>query len=364
MSEDRNTQVGVGTISGGSARSGPGAFVLETSLGSSGVPVRLGVQSWGQLSVCRGNAVLVCHYYTGTSRAARVRPGDPPGWWESLIGPGRAIDTERYYVVCMNTPSNVQALDPEVVTAGPDTLDPDGQLWGERFPAWDFADLHAAQSALLRHLGAERWHAVVGPSFGGMQALQWAARTPELAPRVAAIVASPYAGPVLQDMFGPLLRDVSAAGGLEGALRLITLFGLGAEGIGHSFAPGALTPYLHERMQTASLSHIRDIARVVRTHDLRQVAPQEALFARWRDSGLRLLSANVLGDCFFPSREMAEFARAAQAAGVDHHHIEYASVEGHLGGLSDTGVFENALRVLLASPGSVPASPVHEVVHD
>ena len=332
--------------------------MLETSLARSGVPVRLGVQSWGQLSARRDNAVLVCHYYTGTMRAARVTADDPPGWWEGLIGPGRAIDTQRYHVVCMNTPSNVQALDPEVVTSGPDTLDPAGKRWGERFPAWDFADLHAAQLDLLRHLGAERWHAVVGPSFGGMQALQWAARTPELAPRVAAIVASPYAGPVLQDVFRPLMRDVAEAGGLEGALRLITLFGMGAEGVEHGFATGMLTPYLHDRMQTASLSHIRDIARVVATHDLGAVAPQSALFARWRASGLRLLSANVLGDGFFPSREMADFAEASRSAGVDHRHIEYASVEGHLGGLSDTRAFEDALRELLASPAAsaVPAS--------
>ena len=262
MSENRNAHIGAGPGGGGAA--GSGAFVLDTSLGPAGVPVRLGVQSWGQLSEERDNAVLVCHYYTGTMRAARTSPGGPPGWWESLIGPGRAIDTERFYVVCMNTPSNVQALDPEVVTTGPDTPGPDGQPWGERFPAWDFAHLHAVQWDLLRLLGAPRWHAVVGPSFGGMQALQWAARTPELAPRVAAIVASPYAGPVLQDVFGPLMRDVAAAGGLEGALRLITLFGLGAEGIEHSFPAGALRPYLHDRMQTASLSHIQDIARVVR----------------------------------------------------------------------------------------------------
>ncbi|ULH18294.1 hypothetical protein MF271_22805 (plasmid) [Deinococcus sp. KNUC1210] len=188
-----------------------------------------------------------------------------------------------------------------------------------------------------------------------MQALQWAARTPDLAPRVAAIVTSPYAGPVLLDVFSPLLHDVSASGGLEGALRLITLFGLGAEGIEHGYAPGALTPYLHERMQTASLSHIRDIARVVLTHDLRQIAPLELLFSRWRAAGLRLLSANVVGDGFFPSREMADFARASNAAGVDHRHIEYASVDGHLGGLSDTHAFEGALRDLLASPSPVSA---------
>ena len=118
-----------------------GPFMLDcgVALGSLTVAYR----TYGALNADCSNAVLVCHYYTGTSRAARVRPGDPPGWWESLIGPGRAIDTERYYVVCMNTPSNVQALDPEVVTAGPDTLDPDGQLWGVQTIKADGGKLYA-----------------------------------------------------------------------------------------------------------------------------------------------------------------------------------------------------------------------------
>ncbi|BDP42057.1 hypothetical protein DAETH_20260 [Deinococcus aetherius] len=118
-----------------------------------------------------------------------------PGWWDSLIGPGRAVDTDRFFVVAMNTLSNVQVLDPRVVTTGPDTEHPQGGAWGGRFPAWTFADLHALQLALLRRLGAENWQAVVGPSLGGMQALQWAARSPDLAPRVAAVATSPCAGP-------------------------------------------------------------------------------------------------------------------------------------------------------------------------
>ena len=100
------------------------------------------------------------------------------------------------------------------------------------------------------------------------------------------------------------------------------------------------------------------------THDLRHIAPPDTLFARWRDTGLRLLSANVLGDGFFPSREMAEFAQAGREAGVDHRHIEYRSTEGHLGGLSDTQAFGEALRDLLSSPAPAPARFTPGVVHD
>ncbi|WP_428245755.1 hypothetical protein, partial [Enterococcus gallinarum] len=90
-------------------------FVLHTTLQPSGVPLQLGGHCWGTLSPQRDNAVLVCHHFTGTMRAARTAPGDAPGWWESLIGPGRAIDTDRYHVVCLNTPANVQVHDPAVV---------------------------------------------------------------------------------------------------------------------------------------------------------------------------------------------------------------------------------------------------------
>ncbi|MFD1730753.1 hypothetical protein ACFSC4_06195 [Deinococcus malanensis] len=159
-------------------------FVLNTEalLGGVRVRVRLGAQSWGTLSSARDNAVLVCHYYTGTMRAAGRNPDGTPAWWDALIGPGKAIDTDRFFVVCMNTPSNAQCLDSGMVTTGPDTLHPDGRLWGSRFPAWDFGDLHALQLDLMHQLGVPRWHAVVGPSLGGIQALHWAARTPELAP--------------------------------------------------------------------------------------------------------------------------------------------------------------------------------------
>ncbi|WP_216318424.1 alpha/beta fold hydrolase [Deinococcus aestuarii] len=327
----------------------PGAFTLEVTapLGGERVPVRLGVQTWGRLGAARDNAVLVCHYYTGTSQAAGVDADGVPGWWDSLIGPGRAVDTDRFFVVAMNTLSNVQVHDPRVVTTGPDTAHPEGGPWAERFPAWTFADLHALQLALLRHLGAQRWHAVVGPSFGGMQALQWAARSPDLAPRVAAVGTSPCAGPVLRGAFGPLLRDVAAPGGLTGALRLISLFGLGAEALERTFREADFEAYLRTRAGTASLAHILDIARVVETHDLNEVAPRPDLFARWRNAGLRLLTVNIRGDLFFPSAEMRTFAEASRAAGVPHTHLEFDSAHGHLGCVADTAPFAPLLRGLL-----------------
>lgn len=338
-------------------------FSLQAMLAGVAVPLRLGAQSWGTLNEARDNAVLVCHYYTGTMRAAGHGPDGTPGWWADLIGPGRPLDTDRYFVICLNTPSNVQALDPGIVTTGPDTPHPDGQRWGERFPCWDFGDLHAIQRELMWALGVQRWHAVAGPSLGGLQALQWAARTPELAPRVAAVAASPHVGPALRDAFAPLLEHVAAQDNLDGALRLITFFGLGADGLEATFRGGEFNTYLSSRSGTASLPHILDIARLVGTHRLAEVAPHADLFARWAGCGLRLLTVNVSVDQFFPAAEMRAFAQASAAAGVDHTHLEFASEQGHLGCVNDTAAFAPLLRELLAAPvtSPVPVAPAGRV---
>lgn len=334
------------------AGEGPGEWIFSAQATFAGVnvPLRLGAQSWGTLNAARDNAVLVCHYYTGTMRAAGKNPDGTPGWWADLIGPGLPLDTDRFFVICLNTPSNVQARDPGVVTTGPDTPHPDGESWGARFPAWDFADLHAIQLGLMRALGAPRWHAVAGPSLGGLQALQWAARSPELAPRVAAVAASPHVGPALRDAFTPLLGQVAQAGGLDGALRLITFFGLGAAGLETLFRDADFGSYLSSRSGTASLPHILDIARLVGTHDLAAVAPHPELLSRWAGSELRLLTVNIAVDQFFPAAEMRAFAQASALAGVDHIHLEFDSAQGHLGCVNDTAAFAAQVRALMNAP--------------
>ncbi len=334
------------------AGKGLGEWIFSAQATFSGVdvPLRLGAQSWGTLNEARDNAVLVCHYYTGTMRAAGINPDGTPGWWAALIGPGRALDTNHFFVICMNTLSNVQAHDPGIVTTGPDTLGPDGERWGERFPDWDFGDLHAIQLQLMRTLGVARWHAVVGPSLGGLQALQWAARCPELAPRVAAVAASPHIGPALREAFTPFLRQVAQVSGLEGALRMITFFGLGADGLESVFREADFDSYLSSRSGTASLTHILDIARLVGTHDLSAVAPHPQLFARWVGSGLQLLTVNVTVDQFFPAAEMRAFAKESALAGVAHTHLEFDSDQGHLGCVNDTAAFAGQVRALMETP--------------
>lgn len=144
--------------------------------------VTLAYETWGQLDADGGNALLVCHALTGDSHASGpLKAGHPtPGWWEGLIGPGRAVDTDRWFVVCVNVLGGCQG------STGPASPHPDDGLpWGSRFPVVTVRDWVRSQAIVADHLGVGRWHSVLGGSMGGMQALEWALMYPE---RVGSVV--------------------------------------------------------------------------------------------------------------------------------------------------------------------------------
>jgi len=149
--------------------------------------VRIAYETWGELSPARDNAVLVLHALTGDSHAVGTAgPGHPtPGWWNEIIGPGRAIDTDRWFVVAPNMLGGCQG------STGPASLAPDGIEWGARFPFTTIRDQVSAQVALADRLGIDRWAAAIGGSMGGMHALEWAITAPERVERLAVIAAPP-----------------------------------------------------------------------------------------------------------------------------------------------------------------------------
>ncbi|MEN0084713.1 MAG: homoserine O-acetyltransferase [Leifsonia sp.] len=165
---------------------GIGAFAFES--GESLPFVRVAYETWGELSPERDNALLVLHALTGDSHATgSAGRGHPtPGWWQGIIGPGKAIDTDHWFVVAPNMLGGCQG------TTGPASLAPDGAEWGARFPFTTIRDQVNAQAALADALGIERWGAVVGGSMGGMQALEWAVMFPDRVERLAVIAAPPY----------------------------------------------------------------------------------------------------------------------------------------------------------------------------
>ncbi|HTN99442.1 MAG TPA: homoserine O-acetyltransferase [Microthrixaceae bacterium] len=149
-------------------------FPLEG--GGSLAHIELAHEQWGTLNEDRSNAILICHALTGDSHAAgRAGPGHPaPGWWDALIGPGRAIDTDRYFVVCANALGGCQG------STGPASQNPaTGRPYGSKFPMVSIRDMVRTQALLADELGIESWKSVIGGSMGGMQALEWATMYPE-----------------------------------------------------------------------------------------------------------------------------------------------------------------------------------------
>ena len=123
----------------------------------------------------RSNAILVCHALTGDQHVANVHPvTQKPGWWETMVGPGRPIDTDRYFVICPNVIGACMG------STGPASTNPKtGKPWGLDFPVITIRDMVRAQAMLLDHLGIDSLFSVAGGSMGGMQVLQWAASYPE-----------------------------------------------------------------------------------------------------------------------------------------------------------------------------------------
>lgn len=142
-----------------------GALTLES--GFELPHVTLAYETWGTFT--GNNAVLVLHALTGDAHAAgEAGPGQPtPGWWDPLIGAGKPIDTDRYFVVAANILGGCQG------STGPSSLAPDGDPWGSRFPQITVRDQVKAEALLTRHLGIGSWHTVIGGSAGGMRALEW-----------------------------------------------------------------------------------------------------------------------------------------------------------------------------------------------
>ena len=149
--------------------------------------VTIAYETWGRLAPDASNAVLVCHAWTGDSHAAGPagRGHVTPGWWDSMIGPGKPIDTDQWFVVCPNVLGGCQGSTGPASTMPTNGVPSDGKPYGSRFPVITIRDMVRAQARLADHLGIESWHTALGGSMGGMQVLEWAIMYPE---RVRGIV--------------------------------------------------------------------------------------------------------------------------------------------------------------------------------
>jgi homoserine O-acetyltransferase/O-succinyltransferase len=145
-------------------------------------------ETYGELNADKSNSVLICHALSGDHHAAGYHDMDDkkPGWWDTAIGPGKAIDTNFFFVVSVNNLGSCKG------STGPTSINPDtGEIYGPDFPIVTVSDWVRSQAVLADHLNIEQWAAVVGGSLGGMQALQWAISLPDRLRHVLVIAAAP-----------------------------------------------------------------------------------------------------------------------------------------------------------------------------
>ncbi|MDI9848622.1 homoserine O-acetyltransferase [Rhodoblastus sp. 17X3] len=343
---------------------------LRTVGGATVRDVAVGYETYGALNAARDNAILVAHYFSGTSHAAgRYRPDDPlPGYWDSIIGPGKAVDTDRYFVIASDTLVNFNANDPNVVTTGPASLDPaTGRPYGLSFPAVAIADFVRVQKALVDSFGIKRLHAVMGPSMGGLQTFEWAASFPDFMERIIPVIAAPnfngwltgwlsmWTQPIRLDpdwRGGAYYDGAAPRAGLEAAMRIMTLHALHSEWAdtagGRAVAEGgdpadiASTPFaidktleeaVRARAPMADANHMLYLARANQTY-----IPGAGAGAASVAEGLGRIKAPTLliyapDDLVFLPEWVEATAKALRGQGVAVETAQLAGPYGHYNGI-------------------------------
>ena len=336
-------------------------------------------ETWGRLNAARDNTVLL---FTGLSPSAHAAssPADPrPGWWESMIGEGRPIDTRRWYVVCVNS------LGSPFGSTSPVSVDPrTGRAYGINFPELSVEDIAVAAHEMLRTLGIGRVAAVVGPSLGGMTSLAWCALFPGEAERLVTISGAAHANPfaiALRSLQREMVRsDPAWRGGnyepgrgprlgLRLARKLGTITYRSAEeweqrfgrrrvpetaGIAGDFRPqfeveGYLEHQAHRFADQFDANAYLYLSRAMDQFDLAEHGGGSLASAFARFGVRRALVIGVETDMLFPlsqQREIADLLRSAGHADVEFH--AFPSLQGHDSFLVDLARFEPAIGDFLA----------------
>jgi len=204
--------------------------------------VRVGYETYGALNAAGDNAIFVPHFFTGTSHAAgKYKPTDAAsGYWDPIIGAGKPIDTDKYFVISADALANLNTKDPNVTTTGPASVNPDtGKPYGMSFPVISYRDSVRVHKALVDSLGVKKLHAVAGASGGSIQAMEWAAVYPDLVERVVHVIGpgfdiSPYVLEMLDVWTLPIRYDPKwnngdyygrdePAAGVAQALKIVTI---------------------------------------------------------------------------------------------------------------------------------------------
>src|SRR6266478_3358915 len=147
---------------------------ISLDSGATLLPVDVAYETYGELNQAKSNAILILHAFSGDAHAAGISHEGKPGWWDNMIGPGKAFDTDKYFVISSNILGGCRG------TTGPGSIDPaSGCPYAMKFPVITIRDMVRLQKMLVDHLGIRRLLSVTGGSMGGMQALEWAVSYPD-----------------------------------------------------------------------------------------------------------------------------------------------------------------------------------------
>lgn len=353
-------------------------FVLPSYLLECGqvIPVEVGFETYGKLNASKDNVILVCHFFSATSHAAgRYSPEDPePGWWDSLIGPGKVIDTDRFFVISADTLCNIQLKNPMVHTTGPGTINPKtGKPYGMSFPPVTFGDMAGIQKKLLESLGIKKLYCVIGPSAGGMQALNWALKFPDAVERCISVISGARI-PVFTSLAylktaieaiqldplwngGDYYEKEEPSQGLFIALQLMNLAAYQYQWYEENFPrkhkeegiPSFQIKFdeaVKQRMQLYDANHYIYTARAAMLHNIgHHFDSLEEALSKIR---ARLLMISCRSDLLFPSQYSREPVEIMQKNGQHAEYFEFDSPYGHMGGVVDTHRFSKKIADFLA----------------
>lgn len=345
--------------------------------------VEIAYETWGTLAADASNAVLVCHALTGDSHVAGpVEQGHAsPGWWDTLIGPGRAIDTDRWFVVCANVIGGCQG------TIGPAHPHPDDHRpWGSRFPVVSVRDMVRTQAAVADRVGVGRWATVIGGSMGGMQALEWAVMYPERVRSVIPIATCLAATAQQIGWWSTGRRIIRMDPGWRGGDYYDAALGEGpTEGLSLARMVSQITfrsdDVFTDRFGRAEVEPLQggfglwqrfEVERYLEYHGVKLVRRFDAnsyllltkamdlhdlgrgrggvaaAMARYRGA---LLSMGVSSDVLYPSYQSREIAELARASGSAVDYVEIESSHGHDAFLIEVDQVAEAVEKFLSRIG-------------
>lgn len=322
------------------------------ALGGNLPEVTLAYVTRGRLAPDGRNAILVTHGYTSGPRMIEPGVASSEGAWSTLVGPGAPIDTDRYFVVCSNMlgssygSTNAASTDPGT-----------GKPYGFRFPKITVVDIVSAQKRLLEHLGVTHLRTVVGPSYGGFQAFQWAVTFPDFMDGVVPAVTSPL--PPRSDRRADLLKwfdmdpnwnggDYYDKGGVHDTLTDLRIDTLTRYGLANSLSAQFPDPAARDgelRRIASAWADVFDANSLFILGDAMGIFDVSKDYARIRVPVLYVLSRT---DVLFPPSLAPEVMAGLRGAGVDAEYFEIDSDHGHLASGADAAKWAPALRAFIS----------------